>query len=102
MQVPPLKLVDGPTLSVYRILVFGFTTVVSSRGSGNYEVANELARILGPLVEGFPHHIMKTGDFVQQVKGIKLQSKKCVPNGPIALEVGLDTILATYLLDAFS
>ena len=39
--------------------------IVSSRGSINYEVAKELARILRPLVGKSPHHIKNTGDFVQ-------------------------------------
>ena len=46
--------------------------IVSSRGSINYEVAKELSRILRPLVGKSPHHIKNTGDFVQQVRGIKL------------------------------
>ena len=47
--------------------------IVSSRGSINYEVAKELSRILRPLVGKSAHHIKNTGDFVQQVRGIKLQ-----------------------------
>ena len=52
--------------------------IVSSRGSINYEVAKELSRILRPLVGKFPHHITNTGDFVQQVRGIKLQPTECI------------------------
>ena len=48
--------------------------IVSSRGSINYEVAKELARILRPLVGDSPNHIKNTGDFVQQIKGIILQA----------------------------
>ena len=53
-------------------------TIVSSRGSINYEVAKELARILRPLVGNSPHHIKNTGDFVEQMKGIKLQAYECI------------------------
>ena len=52
--------------------------IVSSRGSISYEVAKELSRILRPLVGKSPHHIKNTGDFVQQVRGIKLQPEECV------------------------
>ena len=52
--------------------------IVSSRGSINYDVAKELARSLRPLVGNSPHHIKNTGDFVQQVRGIRLQPRECV------------------------
>ena len=52
--------------------------IVSSRGSINYEVAKEHSRILRPLVGKSPHHINNTGDFVQQVRGIKLQATECI------------------------
>ena len=52
--------------------------IVSSRGSISYEVAKELSRILRPLVGKSPHHIKNTGDFVQQVRGIKLQPIECI------------------------
>ena len=51
---------------------------MSSRGSINYEVTKELARILRPLVENSFHHIKNTGDFVQQIKGITLQASECI------------------------
>ena len=51
---------------------------MSSRGSINYEVAKELSRILRPLVGNSPHHIKNTGDFVQQMKGIPLQTNECI------------------------
>ena len=51
---------------------------VSSRGSINNEVAKELSRILRRLVGKSPHHIKNTGDFVQQVRGIKLQPTECI------------------------
>ena len=44
----------------------------------SYEVAKELSRILRPLVGKSPHHIKNTGDFVQQVRGIKLQPTECI------------------------
>ena len=53
-------------------------SIVSSRGSISYEVAKELSRILRPLVGKSPHHIKNTGDFVQQIRGIKLQPTECV------------------------
>ena len=52
--------------------------IVSSRGSINYEVAKELTRIMRPLVGKSPHHVKNTGDFVQQVRGIKLQPTECI------------------------
>ena len=52
--------------------------IVSSRGSINYEVAKELSRILRPLVGKSPHHIKNTGDFVQEVRWIKLQATECI------------------------
>ena len=53
-------------------------SIVSSRGSISYEVAKELARILRSLVGKSPHHIKNTGDFVQQVRGIKLLPTECI------------------------
>ena len=50
--------------------------IVSSRSSINYEVAKELSRILRPLVGSFPYHIKNTGDFVQQLKGITIQTNE--------------------------
>ena len=52
--------------------------IVSSRGSINYEVAKELSGILRTLVGKSPHHIKNTGDFVQQVRGIKLQATEYI------------------------
>ena len=52
---------------------FPLRPTVLSRGSINYEVAKELSRILRPLDGKSPHHIKNTVDFVQQVRGIKLQ-----------------------------
>ena len=44
-----------------------------SSSSINYEVPKELSRILRPLVGKSPHHIKNIGDFVQQVKWIRVQ-----------------------------
>ena len=52
--------------------------IVSSRGSISYEVAKELARILRPLVGSSPHHIKNTGDFIQQIKEVKLQADEII------------------------
>ena len=48
--------------------------IVSSRGSITYEVAKELSRILKTLVGSSPHHIKNMGDFIQQIKEVKLQA----------------------------
>ena len=52
--------------------------VVSSRGSISYEVAKALARILKPLVGSSPHHIKNTGDFIEQIKQVKLQAEETI------------------------
>ena len=52
--------------------------IVSSRGSISYEVAKELARILKPLVGSSPHHIKNTGDFIEQIKHVKLQADETI------------------------
>ena len=52
--------------------------IVSSRGSISYEVAKELARILKPLVGSSPNHIKNTGDFIQQIKQMKLQADEII------------------------
>ena len=59
--------------------------IVSSRGSINYEVTKELARILRPLVGKSPHHIKNTGDFVQQVRGIKLSPSECITSYDVSV-----------------
>ena len=48
--------------------------IVSSRGSISYKVAKELARILKLLFGSYPHHIKNTGDFIEQIKQVKLQA----------------------------
>ena len=52
--------------------------IVSSRGPISYEVAKELARILKPLVGSSPHHIKNTGDFIEQIKQVKLQADETI------------------------
>ena len=59
--------------------------IVFRRGSIKYEVAKELSRILGPLVGKSPHHIKNTDDFVQQVKGIKLQPGECITSYDVSV-----------------
>ena len=52
--------------------------IVSSRGSINYEVAKELARILKPLVGSSPHHVRNTGDFIDHIKHVTLQANEII------------------------
>ena len=52
--------------------------IVSSIGAVSYEISNELARILKPLVRRSPHHVQNTQDFIQQIKGIHLQPDQCI------------------------
>ena len=52
--------------------------IVSNCGYVTYGVANELAKILKPLVGKFPHHINSTQDFVEQVKHIPLGHGECL------------------------
>ena len=52
--------------------------ILSSRGSISYEVAKKLARILKPLVGSSPHHIKNTGDFIEQIKQVKLQADETI------------------------
>ena len=52
--------------------------IVSSRGTVTYGTAKEFARILKPLVGMSSHHVLNTGDFVQHLKGIKLQQDECI------------------------
>ena len=53
-------------------------TIVSSRGSVTYEVANVLSKVLKPLVGKSSHHIQSTGDFVSKTKGLTLQLGECL------------------------
>ena len=52
--------------------------IVSSRGSITHEIAQQLARILRPLVGSSLHHIKNTKNFVQQIQGIQLQQAECI------------------------
>ena len=52
--------------------------IVSSCGSVNYGVAQELAKILKLLVGKSPHHINSTQDFVEQVRHITLMPGECL------------------------
>ena len=50
--------------------------IVSSRGTVTYNPAKELAKILKPLVGMTSHHVQNTRDFVEQIKGIRLNRMK--------------------------
>ena len=50
----------------------------SKNGSVTYGVAEELAKILKPLVGKSPHHINSTQDFVEQAKHFKLEAGECL------------------------
>ena len=52
--------------------------IVVSRGTVNYGTTKDLARILNPLVGKSSHHVLNTRDFVQHIKGIKLQQDECI------------------------
>ena len=52
--------------------------IVSSIWTVTYETSKELARILKPLVEKSPHHVQNFQDFIQQIKGIHLNSEQCI------------------------
>ena len=41
-------------------------------------MAKELASILKPLGGSSPHHIKNTGDFIQQIKEVKLQADEII------------------------
>ena len=47
--------------------------IVSGIDSVTYNVAKHLTSILAPLVGQGEHHIENTGDFVQKIKGLKLE-----------------------------
>ena len=52
--------------------------IVSSCGSVTYGVAQELAKILKPLVGKSPHHINSTRNFMEQAKHITLAPGECL------------------------
>ena len=47
-------------------------------------MAKELARILKPLVGSSPHHIKNTGDFIEQIKHVKLQADETITSYDIS------------------
>ena len=51
--------------------------IVSSRGTVTYNTGKELAKILKPMVEMSSLHVLNTRDFVQQLKGTRLQQDEC-------------------------
>ena len=53
-------------------------SIVSSRGTVSYGTAKDLARILKHLVGMSQHHVLNTRDFVQHLKGIRLQQDECI------------------------
>ena len=52
--------------------------IVSSRGTVTYSTAKELAKILKPPVGMSPHHVVNTRDFVEQLKGIRVQQEEYI------------------------
>ena len=52
--------------------------IVSGRGTVTYGTPKELAKILKPLVGKSPHHVLNILDFVQHIKGIRLQQDECI------------------------
>ena len=52
--------------------------IISSRGSATYETAKELAKILKPLVGKSPHHVQNNQDFLDSIKGIKINPEECI------------------------
>ena len=52
--------------------------IVSSRGTVTYSTVKELAKILKPMLGMSSHHVLNTRDFVQQLKGIRLQQDECI------------------------
>ena len=52
-------------------------TIVSSIGTVTYKTSKVLARILKTLLGKSPHHVQNYQDFIQQIKGIHLNSDQC-------------------------
>ena len=52
--------------------------IVASRGTVTYNPAKELAKILKPMIGMSSHHVHNTKDFVQQLKGIRLQQDESI------------------------
>ena len=51
---------------------------MSSCGSVTHGVAKELAKILKPLVDKYPHHVNNAYDFVEQIKQLTLSPGECL------------------------
>ena len=69
-------------------------------------MAKELARILKPLVGSSPHHIKNTGDFIQQIKQVKLQADEIITSYDVSalftsvpIEAAINIIQRTLELD---
>ena len=70
--------------------------IVSSCGSVPYGVANELAKILKPLVGKSSHHTTSTQDFVEQARHIKLEPGECLSSYDVSAlftSVPIDPVL---------
>ena len=52
--------------------------IVSGRDTVTYNPAKELAKILKPLVGMSLHHVQNTRDFVEEIKGIRLQQDESI------------------------
>ena len=52
--------------------------IVSSIGAATYNTAEELAKILKPLVGMSAHHIHNARDFVEQIKDVRLKQGECI------------------------
>ena len=52
--------------------------IISSRGSATYETAEELAKVIRPLVGRYPHQAQNNKDFLESIRNIKLQPDKCI------------------------
>ena len=52
--------------------------IVSSTGSVTYAVANELARIIKPLIGNSPHHVHNTKQFADEIRKVKLEEGECI------------------------
>ena len=57
---------------------YSLMPIVSSRGTVTYNPAKELAKILKPMVGKSSHNVQNTRDFVEQIKGIRLQQDESI------------------------
>ena len=70
--------------------------IVSSCGLVTYGVAQELTKILKPLVCKFPHHINSTQDFVEQIKQVTVLPGECLSSYDVTalfISVPVDLVL---------